>query len=218
MKQPIRVFIVDDHTLIRDAFACYLEHHDQIRVIGHAGTDAEELAGIAATRPDVVLIAISFPAVNGIEAAEQLKTAHPNLKLLALSVHGEETCLMPFITAGGLGYIRTTASGAELLQAIEQTNRGEAYLSPAGVQVMVKGHHTVPDPEADENLSDVLSEREKQVLIGIIHGYNMRQIGEKLFLSKSTIETYKKRVFEKLGFTSKADMVAYAIKHQLYKE
>ncbi|MEM5768761.1 MAG: helix-turn-helix transcriptional regulator, partial [Bacillota bacterium] len=75
-----------------------------------------------------------------------------------------------------------------------------------------------PDPEADENLSDVLSEREKQVLIGIIHGYNMRQIGEKLFLSKSTIETYKKRVFEKLGFTSKADMVAYAIKHQLYKE
>lgn len=218
MKKPIRIFIVDDHTLIRDAIACYLEHHEQIRIIGQAGTDAEGLASVVTARPDVVLIAISVPVLKAIEAAEQLKSANPNFKLLALSLHAEEDCLLPFIDAGGLGYIRTTASATELLKAIEQADRGEAFLSPEGVQAMVKGHHGVPGPKEDEGLADTLSERERQVLIGIIHGYNMRQIGEKLFLSKSTVETYKKRIFEKLGFTSKADMVAYAIKHQLYRE
>lgn len=104
MKKPIRIFIVDDHTLIRDAIACYLEHHEQIRIIGRAGTDAEGLASVVTARPDVVLIAISVPVLKAIEAAEQLKSANPNFKLLALSLHAEEDCLLPFIDAGGRRY------------------------------------------------------------------------------------------------------------------
>lgn len=200
MEQSLKVFIIDDHTLVRKALARYLEHHSRVRIIGQAGTDAEGLDNALAARPDVVLIVISLPAMEAIEAAKQLKTANQDLKLLALSFHPEETCLMPFIDAGGLGYIRTTTTGTELVEAIEQTNRGEAFLSPEGVQVMVKGRHKATESETGESLSDILSDREKQVLIGIIHGYNMRQIGEKLFLSKSTVETYKRRVFEKLNF------------------
>ena len=198
MKRQLNVFVVDDHTLVRDAFACYLDDNNGIRIIGQAGTDAEGLESVVAAQPDVVLIAISLPILSAIEATERLIAADPDLKLVALSIHSEETCLMPFIEAGGLGFIRTTAIRSELLQAIQQAYLGEAFLSPQGVQVMVKGRQVPLEPSKSESNVDVLSEREKQVLIGIIHGYNMRQIGERLFLTKSTIETYKRRIYEKL--------------------
>lgn len=218
MDGLLTLYIVDNHALLRDALTDYLEGHGNLKIIGQAGTGEDAVHGVLAARPDIVLMAIVLPDFDGIEATRQIKSAAPDIKVIAVTAHPEQAYLSHFLQAGGLGYVCKTSGGAELLKAIEKARHGEAYLSEEGVQVLVGRYQAGPAAAQDNEGPDVLSLREKQVLAGIASGYSLRVVAEKLYLSTSTVETYKNRIHEKLGLKNRAEMVTYAIRYRLFDE
>jgi len=219
----IRIFLVDDHKLLRDTLRLFLETQENIEVIGEAGNGFDAVKGIILLQPDVVLVDISLPDFDGVEVTARIIKELPNTRVIAVTMYAEQLYLVKFLQAGGLGYIHKSGADRDLLQAIEQVQRGEIFLSPNGVQVMAGQYRTQWLPSSQDKSSSeippyVLSKRERQVLAFFSHGYSCREIGAKLFLSTSTIETYKRRLSEKLQLFNKADLVEYAIRHNIFDE
>ncbi|MGE4273323.1 MAG: response regulator [Desulfitobacterium sp.] len=238
-----RIFLVDSHTLLRNTLRLFLEcKGDNIEVVGEASTAASAIEGVLRLNPDIVLMEIDFPDADGIAVTAHLLRLLPHIKILAVTVHTEQTYLLPFIQAGGYGFINKSATDHELIKAIVKVQNNEIYLSESGVQIlarcyqsigiakeaptyaekdvlitsMEKGKEAGIAIQADEEITpDILSEREKQVLRLLSHGYNYREIGERLFLSISTVETYKCRISEKLQMPKKTELIEYAMKHKI---
>ncbi|KTE92430.1 LuxR family transcriptional regulator [Desulfitobacterium hafniense] len=222
MKEQTKVFLVDDHKLLRDTLRMFLENCEEIEVVGEAGNGADAVKGILDLKPELVLMDLTLPDFDGVEATVQIVKALPKIKVIAVTMHPEKLYLLKFLEAGGVGYVHKSAADRELLQAIERVQQGEVFLSPEGVQVMAGQFRTqnvsLPKEEAKKDRPpDILSARERQVLGLLSHGYSCREIGERLFLSTSTIETYKKRVTDKLNLTNRKDLVEYTIRHKIFE-
>lgn len=213
MKDKIRVFLTDDHTLLRNALTMLLEGQEDIEVVGEASNAADAVKGVIKESPDVVLMDITLPDFDGIEATVRIIENLPETKVIAVTMHMEEVYLLKFLNAGGRGYVHKSAADRDLLKAIQVVMSGEIFLSSAGVQVMANQYVNNENPK--ETLPDVLSERERQVLKLLARGYTSREIGEKLFLSPRTIETYRERIAVKLKLEHRSELVDYAIKHKL---
>ena len=213
VKERIRVFLVDDHTLLRNALTMLLKGQKDIEVVGEAANASEAIEKVCREKPDVVLMDISLPDFDGIEATVNIVKALPDIKIIAVTMHAEEVYLLKFLNAGGRGYIHKSAADRDLLKAIRVVMKGEVFLSSDGVQVMANQY--IQNDDSKETLPDVLSEREKQVLKLIARGFTSREIGEKLFLSPRTIETYRERIAVKLKLEHRSELVDYAIKHKL---
>lgn len=222
MDKAFKIFLVDDHKLLRDTLRMFLESTENIHVVGEAGNGAEAVAEISRLHPDVVLMDLTLPDFDGIEATTQILTIQPNIKVIAVTMHPEQLYLLKFLEAGGLGYIHKSAADRDLLKAIEQVQRGEVFLSADGVQVIASKYRSNTSPDFEANPEDtspeVLSTRERQVLGLLSHGNNCREIGKMLYLSTSTIETYKRRITEKLQITKRADLVEYTIRHKIFED
>jgi two-component system response regulator NreC len=216
MANPVRVFMVDDHTLVRSGLCLLLEKEPGIEVIGEADTAVSALEQLAHLSPDVVLLDISLPDHDGVEVARAIFAEYPAVRMIALTMHSESAYLMPFLEAGGMGYVRKSAADRDLIRAIHTVMRGEIFLQPAGVQFMARHHHApkVPSPGLDPS---VLSERERQVIEMVARGFTCREIAEHLSLSPRTIETYRERIMEKLNLSHRSELVEYALRHQLLK-
>ncbi|MGE4273328.1 MAG: response regulator [Desulfitobacterium sp.] len=223
MKEQTKVFLVDDHKLLRDTLRMFLENCKEIEVVGEAGNGADAVKGILDLKPELVLMDLTLPDFDGVEATTQIMRALPKTKVIAVTMHPEKLYLLKFLEAGGVGYVHKSAADRELLQALERVQQGEVFLSPEGVQV-VAGQFRVqnaPLPEEEDIKGippDILSARERQVLGLLSHGYSCREIGKRLFLSTSTIETYKKRVSDKLHLENRKDLVEYTIRHKIFEE
>jgi len=213
VKERIRVFLVDDHTLLRNALTMLLKGQKDIEVVGEAANASEAIEKVCREKPDVVLMDISLPDFDGIEATVNIVKALPDIKIIAVTMHAEEVYLLKFLNAGGRGYIHKSAADRDLLKAIRVVMKGEVFLSSDGVQVMANQY--IQNDDSKETLPDVLSEREKQVLKLIARGFTSRELGEKLFLSPRTIETYRERIAVKLKLEHRSELVDYAIKHKL---
>jgi len=213
VKERIRVFLVDDHTLLRNALTMLLKGQKDIEVVGEAANASEAIEKVCREKPDVVLMDISLPDFDGIEATVNIVKALPDIKIIAVTMHAEKVYLLKFLNAGGRGYIHKSAADRDLLKAIRVVMKGEVFLSSDGVQVMANQY--IQNDDSKETLPDVLSEREKQVLKLIARGFTSREIGEKLFLSPRTIETYRERITVKLKLEHRSELVDYAIKHKL---
>lgn len=220
MEMQTRIFLVDDHKLLRDTLRMFLESRENIMVVGEAGSGAEAIEGILRVQPDVVLMDISLPDLNGVEATAQLIKALPKTKVIAVTMHPEQLYLLQFLQAGGLGYIHKSAADRDLLKAIEEVQLDKVFVSAEGVQV-IAGQYKIERSfsgreQPGEIAPDVLSAREQQVLILYAHGYSSREIGERLFLSGNTVDTYKRRISEKLQLKSRTDLVEYTIRHKIF--
>ncbi len=213
MKNRIRVFLTDDHTLLRNALTMLLEGEEDIEVVGEAANAADAIQGVIKVKPDVVLMDISLPDFDGIAATVKILEVLPDTKVIAVTMHMEEVYLLKFLNAGGRGYVHKSAADRDLLKAIHVVRSGEIFLSSAGVQVMANQY--VNNENSGETMPEVLSERERQVLKLLARGYTSREIGEKLFLSPRTIETYRERIAVKLKLEHRSELVDYAIKHKL---
>lgn len=213
MKDKMRVFLVDDHTLLRNALTMLLTGQQDIEVVGEAANATEAIAGVLKEKPDVVLMDISLPDLDGIEATAKIVKVLPEIKIIAVTMHVEEIYLLKFLNAGGRGYIHKSAADRDLLKAIHVVMNGEIFLSSDGVQVMANQYIQTDNPQ--ETPPEILSERELQVLKLIARGFTSREIGEKLFLSPRTIETYRERITVKLKLEHRSELVDYAIKHKL---
>lgn len=220
MEERIRLFIVDNQEMFRDTLKCYLEHNGGVQIDGEASTAQEAVEGVARSSPDVVLMEIALPDFDGIEAAAQIKAENSDVKLIAVTAIPEHRSLLRFLEAGGIGYIQKTAPASELLKAVHKVYDGDTYLSEDGVKVMVNSYQKKEFIEKGSSLDpfELLSLREKQVLVGLANGHTVKVIAEKLYLSMSTVETYKRRIYDKLEFVDRADVITYAIKYKLFEE
>ncbi len=215
MNRPIRVFLTDDHTLLRNALTMLLEKQFNIEVVGEASNAIDAVEGVIQVKPDIVLMDISLPDFGGIEATKKILENLPDTKVIAVTMYMEDVYLLKFLNAGGRGYVHKSAADRDLLKAIDTVMKGEVFLSSAGVQVMANQY--VKNDNSGEVMPDILSERERQVLELIARGFTGREIGTKLCLSPRTIESYRERITIKLKLEHRSELVDYAIRYHLLK-
>jgi two-component system response regulator NreC len=204
----IRLLIADDHAVLRDGLKLLLNRQPDMEVVGEAGDGEEALKKVRQLNPDVVLMDLSMPNVNGVEATEAIKRSHPHVKVLVLTVHEGDIYLQPALKAGARGYIVKRAAAEEVVDAIHVVVKGGTYIHPSVADQIVQGYVN-PQPSAEEDIP--LSGRELQVLTMLAQGYSNKEIAEKLFLAVRTVETYKQRLMEKLRLESRAELVRYAL-------
>lgn len=210
-KEPkIRVFLVDDHPFVREGVRTCLLRHEQFEVVGEASSGEETLQKAREVWPDVIVMDITMPAMNGLEVTKALREMCPKAHVLILSVHGKQEFVREALQSGARGYIRKNNSPMELVKAIESINRGEAYFAPELAQdyfndFVQKGGH------ADERGLSRLSGRETQVLKFIVEGLANKEIADRLQLSVRTVEKHRQRIMNKLRIHKATELVKYAL-------
>ena len=213
MNSLLRVLLIDDHTVMRSGLRLLIEQAQDIVVVGEAATGPDGVEQALSLLPDVIVMDITLPDLDGVECTRRIRAAWPEARVLALTMHAENVYLVPFLEAGGNGYVRKSAADREVVAAIRAVARGETYLQPEGIQVIIDEHRV--KPTADQPGPEVLSERERQVLELTARGFTSREIGEQLALSPRTIETYRERIMEKLKLDHRSQLVEYAVQHHL---
>jgi DNA-binding NarL/FixJ family response regulator len=208
----LRIFLADDHVVVREGLKALINAQPDMLVIGEAGDGQSAWQQAHACQPDVVIMDITMPELNGVQATAQLKRACPKIKVLALSVHEDTSYLRQLLAAGVSGYILKHAAADDLILAIRMVAAGGVYLDPALAGHVVARYVRVP-AATSELLGAELSERETEVVQGIARGYSNKEIAAQLNLSVKTIETYRARAMAKLGIESRAALVRYALDH-----
>jgi len=209
MTRAVRVLLVDDHAIVRSGLRLLLEKEKDIAVVGEADSGARAVEQALTLHPDVIVMDITLPDLDGIETTRRIRAEFPDACVLALTMHGEETYLVPFLQAGGMGYVRKSSGDRDLVEAIRRVARGESFLQPEGVETIVRKQRT------RELGPEILSERERQVLVLTAKGHTSREIGDQLALSPRTVETYRERIMQKLGLGHRSELVEYALRHNL---
>lgn len=207
----IRVFITEDHVVVRSGLRLLIDNEPDICVVGEAASGADALSGVETLQPDVVLMDISLPDMNGLDVVRQLKQ-RPDApwRVLMLTMHPEADYLRLALDAGADGYVVKSVADDELLDAIRVVHRGRSYLRAEAVSVLI-------DDSPANAPGALLSEREIEVLKLVAHGHTNAEIGGLLYLSPKTVDTYRRRVMQKLLLETRADLVDYALKHDLLK-
>jgi DNA-binding NarL/FixJ family response regulator len=206
----LKIFLADDHMVVREGLKALINAQPDMIVIGEAGDGQTAWRQARECQPDVVIMDITMPELNGVEATAELKRACPAIKVLALSVHEDTSYLRQLLTVGADGYILKHAAADDLIQAIRLVAAGGVYLDPALAGHVVARYVRVPAAASALRGAD-LSERETEVVQGIAHGYSNKEIAAQLTLSVKTVETYRARAMEKLGLESRAALVRYAL-------
>jgi DNA-binding NarL/FixJ family response regulator len=214
--KPIRIFLADDHAVLRAGLKALLNAEADMTVIGEAEDGESCVRQAAALRPDIVLLDINMPRCNGLEALARLRADAPESRVLVLTMHDDAGYLRQVLAAGGAGYVLKQAASEELLSAIRAVQDGGVYLHPQHTRVLLEGaldHERSKAASASREKAglELLSERERQVLRLVALGYRNSEIGDMLFLSVKTVETYKARLMEKLGLRSRAALVRFAL-------
>jgi two-component system response regulator NreC len=214
---PIRIFLADDHTVLRAGLRALLNAESDMTVIGEAEDGASCVRQVATIRPDVVLLDINMTNVNGLEALVKIREQTPETKVLMLTMHDDAGYLRQVLSSGGAGYVLKQAAGDELLSAIRTVYGGGIYLHPQHMKVLLEDtlaeYHSTNAPVSDiEVRYRELSEREAQVFKLVALGHRNSEIGDMLHLSVKTVETYKARLMRKLGVRSRAALVQCALK------
>jgi two-component system, NarL family, response regulator NreC len=210
----IRVLLADDHTILRDGIRALLEEEPDMQVIGEAedGRAAVQLA--CDLEPDVVLMDIAMPLLNGLEATRQIKCLRPAVKVLVLTMHENEEYIRQVLAAGALGYVLKYAAATELLGAIRAVHRGEAVLSPAITRLVIEDYLRWADIQP-EDTSSCLTPREREVLQLIAEGHTNKQIGSILCISVKTVQAHRTNLMQKLDLHDRGDLIKYAIQKKI---
>jgi DNA-binding NarL/FixJ family response regulator len=208
----LQIFLADDHVVVREGLKVLINAQPDMIVIGEAGDGQTAWQQAQECQPDVVVMDITMPKLNGVEATVQLKRVCPDIKILALSVHEDTSYLRQLLAAGAAGYILKHAAADDLIQAIRMVAAGGVYLDPALAGSVVARYVRVP-MATSALLGADLSEREIEVVQGIAQGYSNKEIAAQLTLSVKTVETYRARAMDKLGIESRSALVRYALEH-----
>jgi two-component system, NarL family, response regulator NreC len=209
----IRILIADDHGVMRGGLRALLEDEPGLEVVGEASSGEEVIALTEKLRPDIVLMDIGMPGIDGIEATRTIKNAFENIQVLVLSVYEDESLLREAIKVGAAGYIIKRAAEEELISAIQAVSRGDMYIHPAITRLLFS-QHPVVDHSEESNLES-LSPRELEVLSYLARGYTNRQIAETLYISTRTVESHRANIMGKLGIKNRIELVEYAKKYGL---
>jgi len=202
-----RVFLVDDHEIVRRGLRELLEGEDDLLVAGEAGTAEEALSRIPAARPDVAVLDVRLPDGDGVEVCREIRSTHPEVRCLMLTSFADDEALFSAILAGASGYVLKQVRGTDLVDAIRRVAQGQSLLDPT-VTARVLERLRAPAPP-DEGLGS-LTEQERRILDLIAEGLTNRQIGERMYLAEKTVKNYVSNVLMKLGMSRRSEAAAYA--------
>ena len=206
----LRIFLADDHAVVREGLKALVNAHPDMEVVGEAGDGRTACVRAAELRPDIVVMDVSMPDMNGVQATRELHEVAPAIKVVALTVHEDRSFVQQLLAAGASGYVLKRAAAEELVHAIRVVARGEVYLDPVVASSLVQQLARRPRSGVAADVAD-LSDREAEVLRLIAQGHSNKEIAARLELSVKTVETYKARSMEKLGLTGRADIVRLAL-------
>ncbi len=209
--RPIRVVLADDHPIVRAGLRALLEAQPDITVVGEAGSAAEAVELVTRERPDVAILDISMPG-GGLEAVHAIAALALPTRVLILTVHAEERYLLPVLQAGGSGYVRKSSLHTDLIEAIYTVTRGEVFVDPEAARMLLRGYLDQAQAGTVQDPAQLLSEREREVLRLTAAGYTAQEIADQLYLSPKTVETYRHRVMQKLGFSRRSELVRFALR------
>lgn len=210
-----RVVLADDHPLFRSGLTKVLQAGHAFEVIGETSRGDEAVELVNKLLPDLVIMDVSMPGMDGIEATKQIKAAHPGIKILILSMHSDDAYWRESMDAGASGYVLKRAVDTELMIAIQSVMEGEHYVYPTLLGGFCKAKQEAPEVGVEDG---ALSPREKEVLLHIAMGHTQQEIAELLNVSIKTVDSYKTRLKEKLGVAKRSDLVRYALKHNIISD
>ena len=213
--EPIRILIADDHAIVRSGLRVLLESMPDIEVAGEAGTGQETIDQVASLRPDILLLDIAMPGLNGLEAARQIREQAPQVRIIVLTMYDDEAYLRQFLEVGAAGYVLKRAADTELVDAIRAVHRGESFISPSLTGRLIDSYLKRPAALNASEGGAELSARETEVLRLVALGNTSQQIADQLYISVNTVETHRAHIMEKLGLRGRAQLVRYAIANGL---
>ncbi len=209
--------MVDDQALVREGLVTMLELMPGIEVVGTAGDGEDALALVERTGPDVALMDLRMPKLDGVEATRRIRAHHPDTQVIVLTTHADDSSIMTAIAAGARGYLTKHSGGNAIREAIETVMQGNSVLEPA-VQARVLEAIARGQPAHKTSLPDGLTPREGEVLILIAKGLTNQEVASKLFISEGTVKTHINNLFGKIGARDRAQAVAYAFRRGLVRE
>jgi len=212
--KPVRIMLVDDHPLIREAIAHLVASAPEFELVGEAANGKECLERIADLRPDILVLDIAMPDMNGEQVSRELRRRYPELKIIALSGYNDRQFVRAMTRAGAKAYVVKSASGRELIHALRAVASGKNYLSPEVIEaVMTLWEDSAPS--AGLSQPDSLGKREKEVLIHIAQGQRSASIATQMGIAVATVEAHRRNILRKLQLHSAADLTRYALRHGL---
>lgn len=206
----LRVFLLDDHEVVRRGIRELLESEDDIEVVGEAGSAEEALTRIPPTRPEVAVLDVRLPDGDGVEVCRDIRSRHPEIQCLMLTSFADDDALFSSIMAGAAGYVLKQVKGTDLVDAIRRVGRGESLLDPAVTRRVLERLRTKPEEDELSGLTD----QERKILELIAEGLTNRQIAEQIFLAEKTVKNYVSNILAKLGMNRRSEAAAYAARLQ----
>jgi len=211
--EKIRVLLADDHAVLRAGLKALLNAEPDIDVVGEAADGIEAVNKAAVLKPDVVVMDIQMPRLNGLEATKQFRERNLPSRVVVLTMHAEEQYLLSVLRAGAAGYVLKRSADTELLEAIRTVHRGDAFLDSSATRVLVDSYRGVPETP-DVPVAE-LTQREREVLKLTAEGYTNQEIADQLIISPKTVDTYRARIMEKLKLQHRSELVRYALQNGL---
>jgi two-component system, NarL family, response regulator NreC len=212
---PTRVLIADDHPLIRSGLRALLSRESDFEVVGEAADGYQALQLVEQLKPDVVMLDVSMPRLNGIDVAKKISETIPCTRIIIVSIHSDEGYVLRALKAGAMGYLLKASPEADILNAVRTVAAGHAYLSPEMSRLLVEEYVREMRFRGVEDSYDLLSIREKEILQLLVNGKSNRQIAEMIHVSVATVETHRTNVFQKLGIHSLPELILYAVRKGL---
>lgn len=212
MSQAIRVLIVDDHTIVRKGIRALLTEIAGIEVVGEAADGQEAVAQANSLRPDVILMDLAMPKMDGIEATRQIKTSQPESRILVMTSFATDDKVLPAIKAGALGYLLKESAPEDLVQAIHQIHRGEPSLHPTIARKVLQ---EITDPSDRPPTPDPLTKREAEVLLLVAQGLSNQDIARRLCISDPTVRSHVSNIMSKLHLATRIQAALYALREGL---
>jgi DNA-binding NarL/FixJ family response regulator len=209
---PLRILIADDHTLVRQGLRKILESQTGWTVVGEAGDGRDAVQQTMDLQPDVVVMDIAMPRLNGVEALQQIERRNPTTRVLVLSMYSDEAYVTRAVRAGAAGYLLKDSADADLIQAVGALSEGKSFFSPAVARVLLDEYVRQLAERGIADRFDTLSEREREVFQLIAEGHSNKEVATMLHISPTTVETHRAHIMEKLDLHSTADIVLCAVR------
>jgi len=208
-SQTIRVMLVDDHNVVRSGLATFLRAYEDLELVGEAKNGFEAINLCHQKKPDVILMDLMMPEMDGIAATQAILEDYPDIKIIAMTSFEEEDLVQGVLAAGAISYLIKNVTSDELAKAIRDAASGKSTLSPEAARVLIQATRPTKQPSFD------LTEREREVLNLVVQGNSNQQIADTLVISLATVKAHISSILSKLQVSSRAEAIAYAIKHKL---